>query len=83
LPLKRDFGHSVSKKVEEMLDYTHASSRNASSGFGKLFLVSTAIGAVAWYVRKQKIQLTGRHKKREFEFGSFPSSKGSTKYRDS
>jgi hypothetical protein len=72
----------VSPTVEGMLDYSMGR-REKSFGFGKLLLLSAVIGVFVWLVKKQKLQLSGRHKKHEIEFESFPSGRGSTKYRDS
>lgn len=66
-----------------MLDYTITDKRRTSSNFGKLSVFFFFIGAVAWLVKKQNLQLSGRHKKHEVEFTNFPSGSGKTKYRDS
>lgn len=78
--IQRDFGHSVDSTVEEMLDYRNT---GAAAGFGKLILLSIVTTAIIWAIKKRKIKLTGRHKKQEFNIGSFPSRSGNTKYRDS
>ena len=88
--IHRDFGHSVSTAVEEMLDYTGSGNKNPLSGFAGFFLLLVAICAVTYMVKRQKLQLTGRHKKQEFEFGRIPSTSNrdppissNNKYRDS
>ena len=66
-----------------MLDYTSTRNNKTSSGFGKMSLFFFVIGTAAWLTKKYKLQLTGRHKKNEFEFRSFPTGSGTIKYRDS
>ena len=88
--MHRDFGHGVSRTVEEMLDYTGSGNKGPLSGVVRFFLLSILICAVTYTAKRQKLQLTGRHKKQEFEFGriSFvsnrdPPTSSNTKYRDS
>ena len=88
--IHRDFGHSVSTAVEEMLDYTGSGHKNTLSSFAGFFLLLVAICAVTYMVKQQKLQLTGRHKKQEFEFGRIPLTSNrdppissNNKYRDS
>ena len=79
----RDFGHGVNTQVEEMLDYRPDSNQITSYGFGKISALSIVIAVVWWLVKKQKLRLTGSHKKHELEFSSFPSGHANVKYRDS
>lgn len=74
----------MSEKIDGMLHYTNAGKRrNLSSGIWTFLLTSKVIAAVMWFLRRRKLQRTGRHKKHEFEGMAFPSGDGNVKYRDS
>eukprot|EP00956_Cyclotella_meneghiniana_P022581 scaffold42846_cov50-Cyclotella_meneghiniana.AAC.6 len=80
----------MAHRLVPMLDYTCLGNKGPLSGVARFFLMSILIFAVTYTAKRQKLQLTERHKKKEFGFGRIssvsnrdPPTSSNTKYRDS
>jgi len=79
---QRTFGHEINKKMEKFLEYNDHERKSVGHGLGAYVMLSLIL-LLTLVAKKQRIRLTGRHKKKDEATTPLTSSGFSKKYRDS